>query len=127
MSSSTWTHNWGKSAAFWQALGFKLDFEQTDHGHSGIFVADNGTRIFLEEKDLQDPVSLDLYLGVPDADAYRPDSPVDVVRPFTATHWGTQVMTVRDPDGRLFRLEAGSEVYHGAPDNSVEPGLTHLP
>ena len=39
----------------------------------------------------------------------------DVVRPFTATHWGTQVMTVRDPDGRLFRLEAGSEIYHGAP------------
>ena len=59
------THNWGKSAAFWQALGFKLDFEQTDHGHSGTFVADNGTRVFLEEKDLQDPVSLDLYLGAP--------------------------------------------------------------
>ena len=112
------THNWGKSAAFWQALGFKLDFEQTDHGHSGILVADNGTRIFLEEKDLQDPVSLDLYLGVPDVDACRPDSPVDVVRPFTATHWGTQVMTVRDPDGRLFRLEAGSDVYHGSPETS---------
>lgn len=110
------THNRGKSAAFWQALGFKMDFEQTDHGHSGIFVADNGTRIFLEEKDLQDPVSLDLYPAVPDAGACRPDSPVDVVRPFTATHWGTQVMTVRDPDGRLFRLEAGSEIYHGAPD-----------
>lgn len=31
------THNWGKSAAFWQASGFKMDFEQTDHGHSGIF------------------------------------------------------------------------------------------
>src|SRR5688572_19665432 len=25
------THNWGKAVAFWQALGFKLDFE-TDHG-----------------------------------------------------------------------------------------------
>jgi hypothetical protein len=21
------THNWGKAAAFWQALGYKLDFE----------------------------------------------------------------------------------------------------
>jgi hypothetical protein len=27
-------------------------------------------------------------------------------------------MTVRDPDGRLFRLEAGSEVYHGSQDTS---------
>ena len=31
---------------------------------------------------------------------------VDVVFDWTATHWGTQVMTIRDPDGRLFRLEA---------------------
>ena len=28
------THNWGKAVAFWQALGFKLEFE-TDH-HSGL-------------------------------------------------------------------------------------------
>lgn len=63
-------------------------------------------------------MGLDLYLGVPDAAECRPDSPVEVVRPFTATHWGTQVMTVRDPDGRLFRLEAGSEVYHGSQGNS---------
>jgi uncharacterized glyoxalase superfamily protein PhnB len=69
-------------------------------------------------RHLQDPVSLDLYLGVPDTDACQPGSPVDIVRPLTETHWGTQVMTVRDPDGRLFRLEAGSEVYHGPPDNS---------
>jgi len=25
---------------------------------------------------------------------------------WTATHWSTQVMTLRDPDGRLIRLEA---------------------
>ena len=31
---------------------------------------------------------------------------VDVVFDWTPTHWGTQVMTVRDPDGRLIRLEA---------------------
>ena len=111
------THNWGKSAAFWQALGFKLEFEETAHGHSGLLVADNGTRIFLEEKDLQNPVGLELYLAVPDQVGCKPDSPVEIVSPFTATHWGTQVMTVRDPDGRLFRLEAGSEVYHGSQDN----------
>jgi hypothetical protein len=60
---------------------------------------------FLEEKDLQDPLTLDLYLGVIDQGACQPGSPVEIVRSFTPTHWGTQVMTVRDPDGRLFRLE----------------------
>ena len=77
-------------------------------------MSENGTRIFLEEKTLQDPVALDLYLGVIDEGSCRPGPPVELVQDFTPTHWGTKVMTVRDPDGRLFRLEAGSETYHGA-------------
>jgi hypothetical protein len=98
------THNWGKTAAFWQALGFKLEFE-TDH-HSGLLRAANGTTVFVAEQSLDDPVGMEVYLGVPDADNVAPSKPVEVVRSFTASHWGTQVMTVRDPDGRLFRLEA---------------------
>lgn len=101
------THNWGKSVAFWQQLGFRLEFE-TDH-HSGLLVAPNGTRIYLAEQPIDDPVGIDLYLGVVDPRAGRPEPPVQVVRPFTASHWGTQVMTVRDPDGRLIRLEATAD------------------
>src|SRR5262245_2966708 len=107
------THNWGKSAAFWEQLGFKIEFEQNEHGRSGLLVAENGTRIFLEEKDLQDPVAVDLYLGVSDEATCQPGPPVEVVRTSTPTHWGTRVMTVRDPDGRLLRLEAGSDTYRG--------------
>ena len=48
---------------------------------------------------------MDVYLGM--AGPTTPDAAaVDVVFDWTAAHWGTQVMTVRDPDGRLFRLEA---------------------
>ena len=61
------THNWGKSVAFWQTLGFKLEFE-TDH-HSGVLVAANGTRIFLAEQAVDDPVGIDIHLGVTDAEA----------------------------------------------------------
>ena len=56
------THNWGKAAAFWQSLGFTLEFE-TDH-HSGGFVAPNGTRLFLAEQGRDDPVGMDVYLDV---------------------------------------------------------------
>src|SRR5262245_61279185 len=98
------THNWGKAVAFWQALGFKLEFE-TDH-HSGMLRAANGTTVFIAEQSLDDPVGMEVYLAVPEPDGPEPEPPVEVVRPFTASHWGTQVMTVRDPDGRLFRLEA---------------------
>jgi uncharacterized glyoxalase superfamily protein PhnB len=48
---------------------------------------------------------MDVYLGVGQPGTRPPDN-VDVVFDWTDTHWGTQVMTVRDPDGRLFRLEA---------------------
>lgn len=100
------THNWGKTVAFWQALGFKLDFE-TDH-HSGQLIAPNGTRLFIAEQSVEDPVGIDIYLGADDAGVDVPDN-VTVVQEWTATHWGTQVLTVRDPDGRLFRLEASGQ------------------
>jgi catechol 2,3-dioxygenase-like lactoylglutathione lyase family enzyme len=97
------THDWGRSAAFWQALGFRLEFE-TDH-HSGGFVGPNGTRLFLAEQSPEDPVGMDVYLDVESDAGALPDN-VEVVFGWTPTHWGSQVMTVRDPDGRLFRLEA---------------------
>lgn len=97
------THDWDRTAAFWRSLGFTLEFE-TDH-HSGSFVAPNGTRLFVAEQSPQDPVGMDVYLEVPAGGAV-PQGDVEVVFDWTPTHWGTQVMTVRDPDGRLLRLEA---------------------
>ena len=98
------THNWEQSARSGRSLGFKLEFE-TDH-HSGVLVAENGTRIFLAEQSLDDPLGADIYLAVADAAESLPTASTELVREFTPTHWGTQVMTVRDPDGRLLRLEA---------------------
>ena len=83
--------------------GFKLDFE-TDHG-SGQLMASNGTRLFIAETSPEDPVGMDVYLGADQAGVAAPEQ-VDVVFDWTPTHWGTRVMTVRDPDGRLFRIEA---------------------
>jgi ketosteroid isomerase-like protein len=40
--------------------------------------------------------------------ALRPDPAVEVVTPFEDTHYGTREMTVRDPDGRLWTLQAPS-------------------
>jgi uncharacterized glyoxalase superfamily protein PhnB len=48
---------------------------------------------------------MDVYLGTDEAGTSPPEH-VDVVFDWTPTHWGTRVMTVRDPDGRLFRIEA---------------------
>ena len=43
------THNWGKSVAFWQALGYELEFE-TDHHSGQLRHPAGGPYIFLAER-----------------------------------------------------------------------------
>jgi uncharacterized glyoxalase superfamily protein PhnB len=98
------THNWGKAAKFFQALGFTLDFE-TDH-NSGQLHNGDGPSVFIAEVPEDRDPQVQIVLKVSDADAFPADSAVEVVTPFGATHYGTQEMTVRDPDGRLWSLQA---------------------
>ena len=98
------THNWGKAAKFFQALGFELEFA-TDH-NSGQLRSGDGPSVFIAEIPANREPGMRVVLKVPDADSFRPDPAVDVVTPFTGTHYGTREMTVRDPDGRLWILQA---------------------
>jgi uncharacterized glyoxalase superfamily protein PhnB len=98
------THNWGKAAKFFQALGFTLEFE-TDH-HSGQLRNGDGPYLFIAEVPESEPTDAQIVLEVPDEGALIPEAIVEVVTPFEDTHWGTREMTVRDPDGRVWRLQA---------------------
>jgi hypothetical protein len=98
------THNWGKAAKFFQALGYALEFE-TDH-NSGQLRNGDGPYLFIAEVPQSEKADARFVLKVADADSFRADPIVDVVTPFEPTHWGTQEMTVRDPDGRLWSLQA---------------------
>ncbi|MFI5606288.1 VOC family protein [Amycolatopsis sp. NPDC051903] len=96
------THNWGKAAKFFQALGFELEFE-TDH-HSGQFRGKRGPAVFIAEVPESRAPRAQLVLTAPDAAEPGPD--VEVVSPYEDTHYGTREMVVRDPDGRLWTLQA---------------------
>ncbi len=98
------THNWGKAARFFQTLGYTLEFE-TDH-NSGQLRNGDGPYVFIAEVPADQPVGMQLVMRVPDAKAFAADGDLDVVTPFAPTHWGTQEMTVRDPDGRMWSLQA---------------------
>jgi hypothetical protein len=98
------THNWGRTAKFFQALGFTLEFE-TDH-NSGLLRNGDGPSVFIAEVPADHDPRVQMVLKVPDAGTFEPDAAVEVVTPFEATHYGTQEMTVRDPDGRLWSLQA---------------------
>jgi uncharacterized glyoxalase superfamily protein PhnB len=97
------THSWGKAAKFFQALGFELELE-TDHS-SGQLRGGEGPYVFVAEVPDEAP-SLELVLKVADERAVELDPIVEVVSPWADTHWGTRTMTVRDPDGRTWRLQA---------------------
>jgi len=98
------THNWGTAARFFQALGFELDFE-TDHD-SGQLRNGDGPTVFIAEVPADQPTRAEIVLKVSDPDAVQLDPSVEVVTPFEDTHYGTREMTVRDPDGRLWTLQA---------------------
>jgi len=101
------THNWGKAARFFQALGFTLEFE-TDH-NSGQLRNGDGPHLFIAEVPESEKPESQIVLKLPDADAFQPEPIVEVVTPSEDTHWGTRDMTVRDPDGRIWRLQAPAQ------------------
>ena len=97
------THNWGQAAKFFQSLGFTLEFE-TDH-NSGQLCNSNGPYVFIAEVPAHQKPGMQLALGVTSIEGFDPGPGVEVVTPFEDTHWGTKLMTVRDPDGRLWSIE----------------------
>lgn len=102
------THNWGKAAKFFQALGFTLEFE-TDH-NSGQLRNETGPSVFIAEVPQSETPQIQLVLKAADVGALSSSACVEVVTPFEATHWGTRLMTVRDPDGRVWSIQAPAEV-----------------
>ncbi|MBF6161472.1 VOC family protein [Nocardia cyriacigeorgica] len=111
------THNWGKAAKFFQSLGFTLEFE-TDHA-SGQLRGPDGPYVFIAEVPADQPTQTRLVLKVSDAEAFRADPIVEVVSPFEETHFGTREMTVRDPDGRLWSLQAPQAHREGDADHDA--------
>lgn len=99
------THNWGKAAKFFQALGYRLELD-TGHGSGQLRHDGGGPYVFIAEVPEDQPTGTRLVLRVADAATFDPEPIVEVVTPFEATHWGTQEMTVRDPDGRLWSVQA---------------------
>jgi uncharacterized glyoxalase superfamily protein PhnB len=98
------THNWGKAAKFFQTLGFELEFS-TDH-NSGQFRNGSGPYVFIAEVPEDREPGMQIVLKVAEAGAVSAGPAVEVVTPFADTHFGTREMTVRDPDGRIWSLQA---------------------
>lgn len=102
------THNWGKTVAFWKALGYELEFE-TDHHSGQLRHPAGGPYLFIAERPATHVLQVMLGIGIASAAGFTPPSTGTVTQPFAETHWGTQQMLVADPDGRVIGVEAPLE------------------
>jgi len=99
------THNWGKTVAFWKALGYELEFE-TDHHSGQLRHPSGGPFLFVAERPEGTPLLLQPALAVRDAATFAPPASGRVVQAFEAQHWGGLEMLLADPDGRQLRVQA---------------------
>ncbi len=98
------THNWGKAAGFFQALGYELEFSTGDG--SGVFRNQSGPYVVLSEVPEDRDLHVEVILRAADADSFQPGNGVEVISPFQKTHYGVNEMKVRDPDGRTWSVQA---------------------
>ncbi|NUP10688.1 MAG: VOC family protein [Polyangiaceae bacterium] len=99
------THNWGKTVAFWKALGYELEFE-TDHHSGQLRHPSGGPFLFVAERPEGSALQIQPMLSVSDAATFEPPASGAVVRPFEAQHWNMLELLLADPDGRPFSIQA---------------------
>jgi len=95
------TRDYDGTLAFWQGLGFTLDFE-TGHGSAKLDPPTPGPYVFVDSVGLDEMPAIEVFVDVEDH-ASMPGE-------WEATHWGTHVQRVEDADGRTVWLqEVGPE------------------
>ena len=99
------THNWGSSVAFWQDLGYQIEFE-TDHRSGLLRHPSGGPSIFIAERPHDHPLQVVLSVAIPEADQFPQPRGSTVVQPFEKQHWPALQMLLADPDGRQLAVEA---------------------
>ena len=99
------THNWGKSVAFWQAMGFEIEFE-TDRNSGRLRHPAGGPYLFVHEVPEHEAAELVPLIPVADSEAFEPPASGTVERPFTPQRWGALEMLLADPDGHRLSVQA---------------------
>ncbi len=99
------THNWGKTVAFWQALGYVLELD-TGHNSGRLRHPRGGPYIFVAERPPSQPLKVVPAVAVKDADKFTPPRSATVIHPFEPQHWPVLEMMLADPDGRELGVHA---------------------
>jgi hypothetical protein len=112
------THNWGSAVAFWQALGFELEFE-TDHHSGQLRHPAGGPWVFVAEHPQANPPEMYPVVIAEAAATFEAPTAGSVEESFAERHWNVMEAVLRDPDGRHVSVQAP---LPGAVDASRDHG-----
>ena len=90
------TDDYAGTLAFWQDLGFTVDFE-TGHGSAKLDPPAGGPYVFVDTADAGVAPTVEVFVDVADRSAIPGN--------WEATHWGTFIQPRTDPDGRTVWLQ----------------------
>jgi hypothetical protein len=108
------TRNWGRTVAFWQALGYRVEFE-TGRNSGRLEHPGGGPYLFVVERpDGPDP-EIQPLVGADDPDGFEPPRAGTVEHPFIGRRWGSAEMLLRDPDGRHVSVQTPLPAAGGEP------------
>jgi hypothetical protein len=99
------TTNWGKTAAFWQGLGYGIDFE-TDHHSGRLSHPAGGPYIFVVEQPEADGNAVYPLVGCPDSTDFEVPAAGELASDFEPRHWQVTEAILHDPDGRRVSVQA---------------------
>ena len=108
------TRNWGRTVAFWQALGYRVEFE-TGRNSGRLEHPRGGPYLFVVERPDDPDPEFQPLVGADDADGFVPPRAGTVEHPFTSRRWGSAEMLLRDPDGRHVSVQAPRPADGGEP------------
>jgi hypothetical protein len=108
------TGNWGKTVAFWQALGYQVELE-TGRNSGRLEHPAGGPYLFVVERPGSQDPEIQPLVRASDADSFQPPPAGTVEHPFTGRHWGAAEMLLRDPDGRHVSIQAPLPASAGEP------------
>ncbi len=111
------TSNWGKAVAFWEGLGFELEFE-TDHNSGQLRHPAGGPWVFIDENLETDTPQTWPVILASDADDFVPPTSGELEHAFEPQHWSVMEARLRDPDGHAISVQAPLP-------EGVEPGPGH--
>ena len=104
------THNWGKSVAFWQELGYELeDSLLLRHPAGGPFV-------YLIEQPAAQHLEIRPIVAIDDIADFSPPVAGIVQRGFEPQHWGVSEMLPLDPDRRRISVQGPLPLSVPAPE-----------